>query len=638
MNPTLHYSVLALGFGVAWAFGYFVGGSSSGSSSTRGASSTTPLPIKDGANSALASTAIGRLMEGKNDFQRTRSLYEYSLTLKADDMAGAVNEAMRLPLSHRNMALGVLFARWAELDPASAVQYAQLLPKSANAGFLRRTALTAWAEQNFDAALAWAKTLEKGEARNDSIAVVAGQLAKRDPNAALKLIGENFAGRDAGAAYDNVFSAWAETDFASAYAAAQGLTDPGMRTRAMRAALGQKVETDPRLVIESIRTAKLSELRWDLGNRAMSRWAERDLNAARDYALGLPAGELRDQQMQTVAREMARRDPRGAIEWLRNLPEDSSRDEALQGLFSAWAGSDSKAALEAARDLPEGRMRDSAMSQLAQNLVDTDIKTTLAILKELPAGGPAENAQQQVAWRWARVDPKGAAEWFVDNVGENNRWVINQVLSEWSRNDPEAALQWASSLPNSRENKGELIGSVLSNLVRSSPAEAVAQFDKLPAEQQASAAPNLAGSWAWRDPAAAAKWVTGLKNEDTRTSAIGNIASSWGNRDVAGATRWLETLPAGNTRDVAVQSFASSVAQKDPEGAIAWAMTIGDQGKRDGALQGVVMNWARKDQNAAAQWVQTTNAITPETKARLQPMLKAPRGRSGSSIIYRGPF
>lgn len=638
MNSTLHYSVLALGFGVAWAFGYLVGGSSFHRNSSHGSAQGTPLPIKEGANSALASTALGRLMEGKNDFQRTRSLYEYSLTLKAEDMAGAVNEAMRLPLTHRNMALGVLFARWAELDPASAVQYAQLLPKSANAGFLRRTALNAWAEQNFDAALAWAKSLEKGEARNDSIAAVAGQLAKRDPNAALQLIAENFAGRDASAAYDSVFSAWAETDFAGAYSAAQGLADPGMRTRAMRAALGQKVETDPRLVIESIRNAKLSELRWDLGNRAMSRWAERDLNAARDYALALPAGELRDQQLQTVAREMARRDPRAGLEWLRNLPEDSSRDEALQGLFSSWAGSDSKAALEAARELPEGRLRDNALAQMAQNLVDTDIKTTLAILKELPTGGPSENAQQQIAWRWARVDPKGAAEWFAENAGENNRWVLSQVMSEWSRNDPEAALQWTSSLPDSRQNKGELIGNVLSNLVRNSPAEAVAQFDKLPAAQQASAAAGLAASWAWRDPAAAAKWVTSLKDEIARVTAIGNVASNWGNRDVNAAARWLETLPVGAPRDTAVQSFANSVVQKDPEGAVAWALTIGDQGKREGALSSVVMNWARKDQTAAAQWVQKTDSLTPEMKSRMVPMLKATGNRPGPNFFYRPPF
>lgn len=633
MNPLLRYSAIALGFGAAWAFGYLVGGQSSGSS-TRSTSHATPLPASGENAAALVSTAIGRLIDGKNDFQRARSLYEYSLSIGAEGMPGAVNEAMQLPLTHRNMALGVLFARWAELDPAAAVRYAQLLPKSANAGFLRRTALTAWAEQDFAAALAWAQSAEKGDVRNDSLSIVAGQLAKRDPNGALKLIAENFSGRDAANAYDNVFSAWAENDFASAYTAAQGLTDPGMRTRAMRAALNQKVDSDPRMVLDALRAAKLGELRWDIGNRAMSRWLERDLNAARDYAIALPPGEMRDQGMQSVAREMGRRDPQGALDWLQSLPNDSSRDDAIQSLFSTWAGSDSKAALEGARALPEGRLRDGALSQLAQNLVDTDLATALSVLKELPAGNSADNAYQQVAWRWARNDPKGAAEWFIDNAPENNRWSLNQIVQEWARNDPDEALKWATALPDSREQKGDLLGQVLSNLVRNNPTDAIAQFGKLSAEQQKNAVGNFAGSWAYRDPAAAAKWATELKDEGTRANAAGSIAGSWGNRDPAAATHWLEGLPAGAMRDTAVQSFASSAAQKDPEGAIAWALTIGDAGKRDGTLQSVVSNWARKDRTAATQWVQTTNAIPAEMKTRLEPMLKQPKQRFGPNFFY----
>ncbi len=634
MNPILRYSTLALGLGVAWALGYLVGGRSGGSAAF--SPSATPLPETGGTKAgALTSTAIGRLIDGKNDFQRVRTLYEYSLSLDAGALPGAVNEAMQLPLSHRNMALGVLFARWAELDPAAAARYAQLLPKSANAGFLRRTALTSWAEKDLPAALAWAQSLEKGDARNDSIAAVAGQLAKRDPNGALKLIAENFAGRDAANAYDNVFSAWAENDFPAAYAAAQGITDPGMRTRAMRAALNQRVDSDPRMVLEVLREAKLSELRWDIGNRAMTRWLERDLSAARDYALALPAGEMRDQGMQAVAREMGRLDPNGALDWLRELPDNSSRDDAIQALFSTWAGSDSKAAIEAARGLPEGRMRDNALGQLAQNLVDTDLTAALGILKTLPAGGVSDNAFQQVAWRWARTDPKGAAEWFVENLPDNNRWAMNQIVQEWARNDPDAALKWASALPETSDQKGDLVGQVLGNLVRGNPTAAVEQFATLTPQQQTNAAGNLASNWAFRDPAAASAWVMGLKDESVRNNAIGSVAGTWANRDPGGATRWLETLPAGPTRDTAVQSFSSNVARTDPEGALAWALTIGDPGKRDGALQGVVSNWAGKNREAATQWVQTTTAIPAESKAKLEPMLKQPRQRFGPPMFFR---
>jgi len=571
------------------------------------------------------------MIDGKNDFQRTRTLYEYSLSLNAEAMAGAVNEAMQLPMSHRNVALSVLFARWAELDPEAAVKYAQLMPRSANAGFLRRTALNAWAEQDFEAALKWAQSLEKGEARNECLSTIAGQLAKKDPNAALKLVADNFTGRDAANAYDNIFSAWAENDFPNAYAAAQGLTDPGTRVRAMRAALNQKVDSDPRMVLEAIRSAKLSELRWDIGNRAMQRWLERDLMAARDYVVALPIGEMRDQGMQNVARELARRDPRDGLAWVTDLPDNSSRDEAMQSLFSTWAGSDAKAALEAARGLPEGRLRDHALSQMAQNLVDTDLSTALSILKDLPAG-TSENAFQQVAWRWARNDPKGAAEWFSANVSDNNRWSLNQIVSDWARNDAEEAFKWASGLADSNEQKGNLVGQVLGHFARNDVTQAAEYFGTLSSDQQTKAVGNLVGNWVSRDPDAAAKWALKLQDENVRNSAVMSIAMGWGHRDPAGVARWLETIPAGNTRDTAVQTFATNAAQRDPEGAMAWALTIGDAGKRDGAVMGVVSNWARKDRTAATQWVQTTNAIDAQAKARLEPMLK-----QGGNMRGMGP-
>lgn len=627
MNSSLRYGLIALGFIAAWAVGYLFGGRPAGSA--RGSASATPVPATVASDGKLSSTAIGRMIDGKSDFQRTRTIYDYSLSLSAEAMAGAVNEAMQLPMSHRNMALSVLFARWAELDPEAAVKYAQLLPRSANAGFLRRTALNAWAERDFDAALKWAQSLEKGEARNECLSAVAGQLAKTDPNGALKLITENFTGRDAANAYENVFSAWAENDFANAYAAAQGITDPGTRVRAMRAALNQRVESDPRMVLDAIRTAKLSELRWDIGNRAMQRWMERDLTAARDYVLGLPMGEMRDQGMQNVAREMARRDPREGLAWATDLPDNASRDEAIQSLFSTWTGSDAKAALEAARGLPEGRLRDNALAQMAQNLVDTDLSTALALLKELPAG-TSESAFQQVAWRWARNDPKGAAEWFAANVSDNNRWSLNQIVGDWARNDAEEALKWASNLADSHEQKGNLVGQVLGHLARNDVTQAAEHFGKLSADQQTKAVGNLVSNWVSRDPNAAAKWALALPDENVRNNAVSSVAIGWAYRDPAGTARWLDTIPAGGTRDTAVMTFATNSAQKDPEGAMAWALTIGDAGKREGAMMSVVGGWARKDRDAATQWVQTTNAIDAQTKARLEPVLK----QSGN---MRGP-
>src|SRR5262245_22509096 len=126
MNTTILRSGAAiLLLGVVWGFGYFVGADRSpsgtrGTRGIRGSSEGTPLPevASETSSASLSSTTIGRLISGKSDFRRQVSLHQYADSLDAAAMPGAVNEAMQLPLQYRNGALAVLFARWAELDPA----------------------------------------------------------------------------------------------------------------------------------------------------------------------------------------------------------------------------------------------------------------------------------------------------------------------------------------------------------------------------------------------------------------------------------------------------------------------------------------------------------------------------------------
>ena len=635
MNAMLRSVALVAGIGGAAALGYFLGTITNPghlkSASAKTIGTPLPLPSGDSSNASLTSTAMGRMIDGKSDFQRLHLLLNYANTLDAAALPGAINEAMQLPLQQRNIALGILIGRWAELDPAAAVQYTQLLPKSANAAQLRKTALQTWADKDLDAALTWAQTLPKGEVRNGSLITLAGSLAKRDPQAALKLIGENFTGRDASSAYDSVFSSWAETDFATAYTAAQGITDASLRTRAMRSALGQKVESDPRLVVEAVRTSKNSEIRWDLANRAMSRWLERDFATARDYALALPIGEMRDQALAQVAREMVSRDPKDALDWLGTLPDDSSRDQALQGLFSSWANTNPAAAVEAAQALTDPRMRDAAMANLAQQFVDSDLTTALSLLKALPSGNATDSALMNVAWRWARNDPKSAADWFLANAPENNRWAMNQIVSEWSRSDPETSLQWAANLPVDRSDRDELLGIALGQFGRANPAAATAYIEKLAPEQQANVVGNFLSNWASRDAAAAARWAATLSAPEAQQNAMSTVAHNWAQRDPTSTAHWLETLPAGAGRDSAVQSFVNNAVQKDPEGALAWVMTMSAADRRDGALMSTLSTWARKDEQAAQGWLQSAPGLTPETRARMGIIISEAKRRGGIS-------
>src|SRR5262245_14352479 len=136
MNTTITRAAVAVFLlGIAWGFGYYVGADQSGVGRRRSDSSKLAAPILDAApsksSSNLSSTSIGRVIDGKADFHKQLSLHQYAESLEAAAMPEAINEAMQLPLRDRNDALRVLFSRWAELDPAAAAEYTNLLPRSA---------------------------------------------------------------------------------------------------------------------------------------------------------------------------------------------------------------------------------------------------------------------------------------------------------------------------------------------------------------------------------------------------------------------------------------------------------------------------------------------------------------------------
>jgi hypothetical protein len=633
MKPLLRYSAFALGLLAAWAFGYSMRSASGPAQLSQTVAKATPLSDPAGGGEMHTGSAIGKLVEGeKTEFRRQTNLHEYAAHLTSEEMQAAVNDALRLPIQYRAGALTVLFARWAELDPAAASAYANLLPKSANPAELRRKAVGAWAEKDFAAAWAWAKALEVGDTRNASLSAAVAALAKTDPAGALKLVAENFNRRDAANAYSNVFSAWAENQFDAALAAALALEDPQVRARALQATLNKRVDIDPHGVLEVVKAARNADLRWSVADRAMERWLERDFTAAREYALTLPAGELRQAMLQSVARDMTRRDPADALTWVQAITNESDRDEALQSLFSTWAGRDSTAALAAAKNLPEGQLRNTALSQMAQSLIEIDITAALAAVGELPPGQPRQNASQNIAYQWARSDPKAAANWMLANSSQAEPWSLQQVMWQWTRNDPDGALQWATALPEGQQ-KGHVLGVALGQMARGDVTRAAEVIANLPPESQRSAVGNFSANWASRDPAAAAKWAAQLADPDAQASAFSTVAMQWGQRDAAAAAKWIEKLPAGDGRDSAVSSFSYGVSQADPEGALAWATTIGDGEKQKNTVRNLLAGWVQRDRNAASAWLQSTQSITPELKTEMQKVVQKSSGNNGAYFI-----
>jgi hypothetical protein len=146
------------------------------------------------------------------------------------------------------------------------------LPKSSDLNGIRQSTLAAWGEQDFEAALAWARNRESDDARKESLSTVLAGLAARDPVKALRLISDTFSFADSGQTYDRVFKVWAQHDIVAAVAAAKALKSPALRERALRVVLDRQVLTDPRGALDTMREANLGKDAMNLVFNAFERW------------------------------------------------------------------------------------------------------------------------------------------------------------------------------------------------------------------------------------------------------------------------------------------------------------------------------------------------------------------------------
>jgi hypothetical protein len=82
------------------------------------------------------------------------------------NLSEALSFAESLPRDEKStMLLSLLIGKWAEFDPAGAVNYAQRSSLGASRNWLVGSALSTWADQDVKAAAAWAQQLPPGQVR-----------------------------------------------------------------------------------------------------------------------------------------------------------------------------------------------------------------------------------------------------------------------------------------------------------------------------------------------------------------------------------------------------------------------------------------------------------------------------------------
>lgn len=349
-------------------------------------------------------------------------------------------------------------------DPLAAIDLVKKLPGNTRQNVLP-SVLSQWAAQDFDAAKNWITSQDDPIMLNHSLASFIHTWAQQDPVEAADFLSKAPKGPNRQSQYSILASQWANNDRDAALAWAQGIENKNLRTNATNGVYQQWANQDPAGAAEQLALHRDKDGRQQLLNTVASNWISQDPAAARIWMDSLPAEDrftaagaalsslsysqpeeaalLYDQlasdatnteeqlnkishQAGQIARYWGQHDPGAAADWAENIPEENARSQAYQSIASQWAQYDPTALSQWIDDLPTGKPRDGATQTLVQNV--------------------------------QQVDPASAYDWAETISDENSRYhAIRGTINHWKKTDPEAARQAANSANVSDKHREELL-------------------------------------------------------------------------------------------------------------------------------------------------------------------------------------
>ncbi len=344
---------------------------------------------------------------------RILSLLEYYAELDPSRFAEEVKNLEGLPMSQRMLAMNLLFARWAEVDPEGALEESRKVgfPEMfmARAGVLQGWAASdpktlareyaenpsrfrmgrrggreavnviasEWAKQNPAAALEWARSLDGGEAGR-AIEGVFQEVSQQDPKRALELAA-GLAGEERLEAYRSIAEAWAVQDWDATASWLSSLT-------------GEEQAAAWAEAVESL--------------------ASVDPQRAANEALKLPAGEQRESLVAEVSREWAREDAAAALEWLTTQGGEEAQEEGVGRVVAQLTRENPEAARDWIEGEPIGEVRDNAVRGYIMSSRGEAPAESVALAETISDTEARERLVERVVYRWIRDDAEAASSYI----------------------------------------------------------------------------------------------------------------------------------------------------------------------------------------------------------------------------------
>ncbi len=555
----------------------------------------------------------------------------------------------------RNMAHDSIFSVLAEEDPADALARAKDLGTSAER--LNALAAAAWATGRKDPREGIRLFGGMKELPDHVRTALINELGKISPEEAvteLAKISPNQ--RDNFWNSEGVFTTWASSDPEALLAWAATATDLNMRNSAYRAYCRRMASDDPAAALEKVATMP-AHLRTELIGAVMESWADTDLPGALAAAQGISQPAERERAMQSLVNQLDWMDPTGASKVVLAMPKGNARTSALESLSwglrwqspadrkatlsqfegveysrlagkvaASMVGEDPEAAIKLFKEVPPTLRGEYDFRYFMNSLSQHDPKLALEFATSLESASERSQAVRQAFEQMAALSPQEAARTMEGmNDPKDRQQALIALAKAWSQRDPDAALRWAESL--SGEEQTAALAKLLPEQARNDPASAATRLKSLLSNPGSntgavlqSATGDLAREWAGRNPLEAAAWVAELPEGSAAESGAGALVRNWSSHDPSAAADWISNLPEGGVKDAAIQPLVESIRQNDPETAFSWGLSIQDAAKRAAVMEATIRNWNTNDADAVRIAIQGAD-LDPTEKANYEKLL-----------------
>jgi hypothetical protein len=416
--------ILPAGALLVGAIGGFISGKSAGTdaSNTREQGEFTTRAGNRGSSETAETgrrgsraTSVEEIYRKPGNSSRIQALIAFYSGLSADQLREEAEKLDGLPLAERITASFLLFGRWAEVDPTSAMEYSNSMGFAG--AFVRPTILQSWASVD-PANAAKYYTENPGEfammgmmgggrggmGGQGAASIIAGEWARQDPDAALAWANSLKQGK--GSAVSSVLAEVAKTDAKKA-TEMLGSLDPAERSEAY-AAVANKYGAQNFDEAESwIRT--LPPDQQDAArSEALRGLASTDINRAVAEASAMQPGEAKERLIPDLVGILAKNDPAAAAKLAASQESEQVQRESMRELIPAWTSQDAAAALSHIKSQPAGPVYDSAMSSYVMSNSNGNPAELIADAQTIGDEGDRNRALGVTAMRWMQTDSEGA--------------------------------------------------------------------------------------------------------------------------------------------------------------------------------------------------------------------------------------